>query len=124
MSKAADKEKADKWAEARQKARAYGKSLTKEEDARITAAAMADPDARPATDAKWSTALPWEEHKERVKRLRGQRGPQKSPTKKLVSLRIDPDVLDHFRGDGPGWQARMNTALRKAAGLINVRRKV
>jgi len=34
-----------------------------------------------------------------------------------VSLRIDQDVLEHFRSDGPGWQDRINAALRKAAGL-------
>ena len=33
-----------------------------------------------------------------------------------VSLRIDRDVLDFFQEDGPGWQSRMNEALRKAAG--------
>ena len=37
--------------------------------------------------------------------------------KEMVSLRIDRDVLDHFQEDGPGWQARINQALRKAAGL-------
>lgn len=36
--------------------------------------------------------------------------------KELVSLRIDRDVLDHFQEDGPGWQDRINDALRKAAG--------
>lgn len=36
--------------------------------------------------------------------------------KELVSLRIDQDVLDHFRESGPGWQDRINDALRKAAG--------
>lgn len=34
-----------------------------------------------------------------------------------VSLRIDRDVLDHFQQDGPGWQERINAALRKFAGL-------
>jgi uncharacterized protein (DUF4415 family) len=34
-----------------------------------------------------------------------------------VSLRIDRDVLDHFQEGGPGWQERINAALRKAAGL-------
>jgi len=34
----------------------------------------------------------------------------------MVSLRIDRDVLDFFQGDGPGWQERINAALRKAAG--------
>jgi uncharacterized protein (DUF4415 family) len=36
--------------------------------------------------------------------------------KELVSLRIDRDVLEHFQEAGPGWQERINAALRKAAG--------
>lgn len=36
--------------------------------------------------------------------------------KELVSIRIDQDVLEHFQEDGPGWQDRINAALRKAAG--------
>jgi uncharacterized protein (DUF4415 family) len=36
--------------------------------------------------------------------------------KETVSLRIDRDVLDFFQEDGPGWQERINAALRKAAG--------
>ena len=36
--------------------------------------------------------------------------------KELVSLRIDQDVLEFFRQGGPGWQDRINDALRKAAG--------
>ena len=36
--------------------------------------------------------------------------------KELVSLRIDRDVLDYFQEGGPGWQDRINEALRKAAG--------
>ena len=37
--------------------------------------------------------------------------------KETVSLRIDRDVLAHFQDDGPGWQDRINDALRKVAGL-------
>jgi len=37
-------------------------------------------------------------------------------TRETVSLRIDRDVLDHFQADGPGWQERINAALRRAAG--------
>jgi uncharacterized protein (DUF4415 family) len=33
-----------------------------------------------------------------------------------VTLRIDQDVLEHFREGGPGWQDRINEALRKAVG--------
>jgi uncharacterized protein (DUF4415 family) len=36
--------------------------------------------------------------------------------KEIVSLRIDQDVLEHFREGGPDWQDRINEALRKAAG--------
>jgi uncharacterized protein (DUF4415 family) len=36
--------------------------------------------------------------------------------KEQVTLRIDQDVLEHFREGGPGWQDRINAALRKAAG--------
>jgi uncharacterized protein (DUF4415 family) len=46
--------------------------------------------------------------------------PAKAPAlpgaKETVSLRIDRDVLDFFQADGPGWQDRINAALRKAAG--------
>ena len=36
--------------------------------------------------------------------------------KEQVSLRIDQDVLEYFQAEGPGWQDRINEALRKAAG--------
>jgi len=36
--------------------------------------------------------------------------------KQTVTLRIDRDVLDVFQEGGPGWQDRMNAALRKGAG--------
>ena len=36
--------------------------------------------------------------------------------KEQVTLRIDRDVLDFFQTEGPGWQERVNAALRKAAG--------
>jgi uncharacterized protein (DUF4415 family) len=36
--------------------------------------------------------------------------------KEQVNLRIDRDVLDYFQADGPGWQERINAALRKASG--------
>ena len=36
--------------------------------------------------------------------------------KETVSLRIDRDVLEHFQADGPGWQERINQALRRLIG--------
>jgi uncharacterized protein (DUF4415 family) len=46
-----------------------------------------------------------------------RRGRPPGSSKNLVSLRLDKDVIDHFRASGPGWQTRLNDALRKAAGL-------
>lgn len=44
------------------------------------------------------------------------KSPSLPGTKELVSLRIDRDVLEHFQEAGPGWQDRINEALRKLAG--------
>ncbi|KPF82610.1 MAG: BrnA antitoxin family protein [Sphingomonadales bacterium] len=41
-------------------------------------------------------------------------GTTKADAKKSVTLRLDPDVLEGWRATGPGWQARMNKALRAA----------
>ena len=54
----------------------------------------------------------------------GPRGRPKSKSPKLpVSLRLDPDVLTHFRCGGRGWQSRINAVLRKAAKLPDKKRK-
>jgi uncharacterized protein (DUF4415 family) len=45
-----------------------------------------------------------------------EKKPSLPGAKELVSLRIDRDVLDHFQEQGPGWQERINEALRRAAG--------
>ena len=50
-----------------------------------------------------------------VRRSRGQRGPQKQPTKELISLRVDRDVVAAFRATGAGWQRRVNDVLRSHA---------
>jgi uncharacterized protein (DUF4415 family) len=50
------------------------------------------------------------------KLIRRGRPPLPAP-KGAVSLRLDADVLEHFRKGGAGWQSRINAALRKAARL-------
>lgn len=45
------------------------------------------------------------------------RPPSMGRAKAQVTLRLDPDILERFRADGPGWQGRINAALRKAVGL-------
>jgi uncharacterized protein (DUF4415 family) len=44
------------------------------------------------------------------------RPPIGEEAKKQVTLRLDADILDRFRAGGPGWQTRINEALRKAVG--------
>jgi uncharacterized protein (DUF4415 family) len=48
---------------------------------------------------------------------RRARGPQKAPTKKQITLRLDARVVAHFKATGEGWQRRINEALKKAAGI-------
>lgn len=42
-----------------------------------------------------------------------KRGPQKEPIKRLISIRLSPDVLDALRAKGRGWQALADEALRE-----------
>jgi uncharacterized protein (DUF4415 family) len=43
--------------------------------------------------------------------------PKSDAPKEAVKLRLDPDVLAHFRRSGAGWQTRINGILRRAARL-------
>jgi uncharacterized protein (DUF4415 family) len=84
------------------KSRENGNQMTRDDKRRTTS-------ARDAAEAAFKavTTKPLE-------------APVKKPVvpnaKELVSLRIDRDVLEHFRETGPGWQDRINDVLRKAAG--------
>jgi uncharacterized protein (DUF4415 family) len=72
-----------------------------------------DPDEAPRLEREWfERAEIWEGNK----LIRPGR-PRKAAPKEAVSLRLDPDVLEHFRASGPGWQSRINAALRKVARL-------
>jgi uncharacterized protein (DUF4415 family) len=93
---------------------------TDEEEKRINRGIAADPDNPEWTDEDFARARPAKEvlppalYEAAVKRRRGQRGPQKAPVKIAVTLRVDPDVLAHYKGTGRGWQGRMNAVLRRA----------
>lgn len=77
---------------------------TPEEDAAITAAAEADPDAQPLTDAQLAAMVP----------MRSLRGRPKSEKKKLLlSVRYSPDVVAFFKAMGEGWQTRMDDVLKE-----------
>jgi uncharacterized protein (DUF4415 family) len=74
------------------------------ENAKIVAAAKADPDALPITKAQLEAMVP----------LRAVRGRPKSENKKLLlSVRYSAEVVEYFRATGEGWQARMDSVLRQ-----------
>lgn len=50
---------------------------------------------------------------EAVQALRRGGRPAKPNRKVNQTLRLDPDVLEAYRGEGPGWQALMNDVLRQ-----------
>ncbi len=53
-----------------------------------------------------------------VDTLRRQRGrPPVDAPRKLISIRLDQDVIELYKESGKGWQTRINETLRKAAGL-------
>jgi uncharacterized protein (DUF4415 family) len=45
--------------------------------------------------------------------IRRGRGPNKAPTKKLVSLRLSGQVIEAYKAKGPGWQSRIDQDLRR-----------
>lgn len=47
-----------------------------------------------------------------LKKARGERGPQKAPTKVPTTIRFDADVLAALKASGKGWQTRVNEAVR------------
>ncbi|MDP2817669.1 MAG: BrnA antitoxin family protein [Polaromonas sp.] len=74
------------------------------DNAKIVAAARADPDAKPMTKRQLDALVP----------IRTVRGRPKSENKKLLlSVRYSVEVVEYFRSTGDGWQARMDSVLRQ-----------
>lgn len=82
-------------------------------NATSTDASWSDPDDAPKLTQAWADGADAYRGKTLVRRGR----PRQEQVKRHVSLRLDPDVVDSFKADGPGWQGRINEALRKAARL-------
>jgi uncharacterized protein (DUF4415 family) len=75
-----------------------------EEDRKITAQAIADPQAQPLTPAQLKSMVP----------LRSVRGRPRLENKKLLlSVRYSPEVIAYFKSTGEGWQSRMDGVLRQ-----------
>jgi uncharacterized protein (DUF4415 family) len=43
----------------------------------------------------------------------GVRGPQKTPTKERITIRLSREVVESFRESGEGWQTRVDAVLRE-----------
>lgn len=94
-----------------------GTHLTEEQVQRMIAS---DPDAPEATDEQLSRAKPFDQVfpalADAMRKNVGGRPKSENP-KVAVSLRLDQEIVARFKASGPGWQTRMNDALRDAAGL-------
>ena len=67
-----------------------------------------DFDPEPAPDL---SAAGWPEKFARARVRRGR--PPVAAPKVSTTIRLSPDVLDHFKAAGRGWQTRINEALRE-----------
>jgi len=94
------------------------KTVSETEEARVQAMIASDPDAPEASDAQLAQAKPFAEaFPALAEAIRKGGRPRAERPKLAVSIRLDQDVVERFKAGGPGWQSRMNDALRDAAGL-------
>ncbi len=70
-----------------------------------------DPDDAPELTDAWFASADLAQGDRVVRRGR----PPATAPKLSITLRLDQDIVDHFRASGAGWQTRINDALRKAA---------
>src|SRR6202161_4851945 len=91
------------------------------EEAAIQVGIARDPENPELTDEQLASLRPAKDvlahavYDALVKRSRGRPRSDPATKKVLVKLRIDPHVLEAFKAAGPGWQTRMNDALKHAA---------
>ena len=91
--------------------------ISDEEEAHIQALIAADPDAPEATDEQLAQARPFAEvFPELAATMRREARERSRPAERKVpiSIRLDREVVEKFRATGPGWQGRINQALRDA----------
>ena len=67
----------------------------------------------PLTDATLRVLQPAGKLPATLQRKLGVRGPQRTPTKERITIRLSHDVVEQFRATGDGWQTRIDTALQE-----------
>ncbi|MBC7505481.1 MAG: BrnA antitoxin family protein [Sandarakinorhabdus sp.] len=82
-----------------------------------TKADWIDPDDAPELDDDWFDRAALMHGDTVIRPGRPPLARNGGSTKRLVSLRLDEAVIAAFRATGPGWQTRLNAALRKAVGI-------
>lgn len=73
-----------------------------------------DPDDAPRLGRDWFERAEIREGGRLVRKALPRGRPKSATPKKAVSIRLDADVVAHYRATGPGWQSRINAALRRA----------
>lgn len=92
--------------------------LSDAEEARIQKMIASDPDAPEATDEQLAQAKPFAEvFPALAEHMRKGGRPRSEHPKLAVSIRLDQDVVERLKAGGPGWQSRVNEALRHVVGL-------
>ncbi|WP_019905631.1 BrnA antitoxin family protein [Methylobacterium sp. 77] len=92
--------------------------ITDEDEARIQRGIAADPDNPEITPSEFARmrpmadAMPPALYEALTKAGRGR--PKSGGAKVLLTLRIDPHVVDAYKATGTGWQTRMNDALARS----------
>ncbi len=93
------------------------KPISDAEEARVQALIASDPDAPEATDEQLVAARPFTEvfpELAATMRRTADGRPRSTTPKQPISIRLDQDVIAKFKATGPGWQSRINEALRHA----------
>ena len=67
----------------------------------------------PLTDAALRALQPAGKLPAALQSKLGVRGPQRTPTKERITIRLSREVVDQFRATGDGWQTRIDTALQE-----------
>ena len=67
----------------------------------------------PLTDAALRALQPAGKLPTALQRKLGVRGPQRTPTKERITIRLSREVVEQFRATGDGWQTRIDTALQE-----------
>lgn len=73
-----------------------------------------DPEMLDSDNPEWTEKMLAEAKpaSEVLPNLINRRGKQKTPTKISTTIRLSPEVIEHFKASGSGWQTRIDEALK------------